>query len=74
MSTSPRIAAVNAASFSLLMPTSSGLALGWGFQLQQPLVVAALALIMLAVGLNLSGLFQIGAGITGVGQSLTEKK
>ena len=36
-------------------------------------VVAALALIMLAVGLNLSGLFQIGAGISGVGQSLTEK-
>ncbi|MCB1564745.1 MAG: protein-disulfide reductase DsbD [Xanthomonadales bacterium] len=53
---------------------AAGLALGWGFQLQQPLVVAALALIMLAVGLNLSGLFQIGAGITGVGQSLTEKK
>ncbi|MCB1559898.1 MAG: protein-disulfide reductase DsbD [Xanthomonadales bacterium] len=52
---------------------AAGLALGWGFQLQQPLVVAALALIMLAVGLNLSGLFQIGAGISGVGQSLTEK-
>ncbi|MEZ5484074.1 MAG: protein-disulfide reductase DsbD [Lysobacteraceae bacterium] len=53
---------------------TAGLALGWGFQLQQPLVVAALALVMLAVGLNLSGLFQIGAGISGVGQSLTEKK
>lgn len=50
----------------------AGLALGWGFQLQQPVVVAVLALIMLAVGLSLSGVFQIGAGLAGVGQKLTE--
>jgi thiol:disulfide interchange protein len=50
----------------------AGLALGWGFQLQQPIVVALLALIMLAVGLSLSGVFQIGAGMAGVGQKLTE--
>ncbi|MGH8051110.1 MAG: protein-disulfide reductase DsbD family protein [Arenimonas sp.] len=50
----------------------AGLALGWGFQLQQPVVVAVLALIMLAVGLSLSGVFQIGAGFAGVGQKLTE--
>jgi thiol:disulfide interchange protein DsbD len=47
-----------------------GQALGWGFQLQQPLVVAALVYVMLAVGLSLSGLFQIGAGLSGAGQSL----
>ena len=52
----------------------AGLALGWGFQLQQPVVVAALALIMLAVGLSLSGVFQIGAGLAGIGQKLTESK
>ncbi|MEO6172895.1 MAG: protein-disulfide reductase DsbD [Arenimonas sp.] len=52
----------------------AGLALGWGFQLQQPVVVAILALIMLAVGLSLSGVFQIGAGLAGVGQKLTESK
>ncbi len=51
----------------------AGTALGWGFQLQQPLVVAALAYLMLAVGLALSGVYQFGAGIAGVGQSLTEK-
>lgn len=52
----------------------AGLALGWGFQLQQPVVVAVLALVMLAVGLSLSGVFQIGAGLAGVGQKLTENE
>jgi thiol:disulfide interchange protein DsbD len=51
----------------------AGLALGWGFQLQQPLVIAALAYLMLAIGLSLSGVFQFGAGVAGVGQKLTEK-
>jgi len=51
----------------------AGLALGWGFQLQQPVVVAGLALLMFAIGLSLSGLFQIGAGFAGIGQKLTEK-
>lgn len=50
----------------------AGLALGWGFQLQQPVVVAVLSLIMLAVGLSLSGVFQMGASLAGVGQKLTE--
>jgi thiol:disulfide interchange protein len=50
----------------------AGLALGWGFQLQQAPIVAVLALIMFAVGLSLSGVFQIGAGLAGVGQKLTE--
>jgi thiol:disulfide interchange protein DsbD len=51
----------------------AGLALGWGFQLQQPLVIAVLAYLMLAVGLALSGVYQFGAGVAGVGQHLTEK-
>ena len=51
----------------------AGLALGWGFQLQQPLVVAALAYLMLAIGLSLSGVYQFGAGVAGVGQHLAEK-
>jgi thiol:disulfide interchange protein len=52
----------------------AGLALGWGFQLQQPWVVGLLAYVMFAVGLSLSGVFQIGAGLAGVGQSLTERR
>jgi thiol:disulfide interchange protein DsbD len=63
-------AAVGALAMTL---RKAGLALGWGFQLQQPVVVAALALVMFAIGLSLSGVFQIGAGFAGIGQKLTEK-
>ena len=41
----------------------AGLALGWGFQLQQPLVLAALALVMFALGLSLSGLWHASVGL-----------
>tara|TARA_R110002124_G_scaffold65499_2_gene179100 strand:+ start:8744 stop:10891 length:2148 start_codon:yes stop_codon:yes gene_type:complete len=44
-----------------------GESVGWGFQLQSPAVIAGLALLMLAVGLNLSGVFHVGAGLQGVG-------
>ncbi|MGN6208893.1 thioredoxin family protein [Asticcacaulis sp.] len=36
---------------------------GWGFQLQSPYVTSALSLLMLMVGLNLSGLFEIGGSL-----------
>ena len=49
---------------------TAGLALGWGFQLQQPGFVAVLIYVLLAVGLSLSGVFTIGAGLAGVGQNL----
>jgi thiol:disulfide interchange protein DsbD len=52
----------------------AGAAIGWGFQLQQPVVVAALALLMFAVGLNLSGLYEIGGGsFGGAGEKLTRR-
>ncbi len=41
----------------------AGLALGWGFQLQQPLVLAGLALVMFALGLSLSGLWHANIGL-----------
>ncbi len=52
---------------------AAGQADRWGFWLQEPGIVAALAYLMFAIGLSLSGLFQIGAGVVGVGQKLTEK-
>ncbi|MEN5228472.1 protein-disulfide reductase DsbD family protein [Brevundimonas naejangsanensis] len=52
---------------ALLALRAGGQALGWGFQLQSPGVVAALALLMLAVALNLSGVFHIGTGLQGAG-------
>jgi len=51
----------------LLTLRAAGEAVGWGFQLQSPPVTAALALLMLAVALNLSGVFHIGAGLQGAG-------
>lgn len=50
-----------------------GLALGWGFQLQQPVIVAVLAYVMFALGLSMSGVFNIGVGLTGAGQNLTAR-
>ncbi|HEY0600864.1 protein-disulfide reductase DsbD family protein [Brevundimonas sp.] len=51
----------------LLALRAAGQAAGWGFQLQSPAVIAGLAMLMLAVGLNLSGVFHVGAGLQGVG-------
>ena len=51
----------------ILALRAAGQAAGWGFQLQSPTVTAGLALLMLAVGLNLSGVFHVGAGLQGVG-------
>lgn len=48
---------------ALLVLRAAGQAVGWGFQLQSPPVVASLALLSLAVGLNLSGVYHLGAGI-----------
>ncbi len=39
---------------------SAGEQLGWGFQLQSPAVVAALAALFAVLGLNLAGLFEFG--------------
>ena len=39
---------------------SAGEQLGWGFQLQAPAVVAALAVLFTVMGLNLAGLFEFG--------------
>jgi thiol:disulfide interchange protein len=52
---------------------AAGEALGWGFQLQQPIFVALLVYVMLAIGLSLSGVFTLGAGVAGLGQNLTQK-
>lgn len=40
---------------------AAGEQLGWGFQLQSPLVVAALAALFTLIALNLSGVFEFGA-------------
>lgn len=42
---------------------AGGAAIGWGFQLQSPIVIASLCLVMLASALNLAGLFEVGASL-----------
>uniref|UniRef100_UPI002FCC23EE protein-disulfide reductase DsbD family protein n=1 Tax=Phenylobacterium sp. TaxID=1871053 RepID=UPI002FCC23EE len=54
----------------LIALRAGGEAVGWGFQLQSPPVVAGLALLMLAVALNLSGVFEVGTSLQGAGSSL----
>src|ERR1700723_648503 len=56
----------------LLALRAGGEQLGWGFQLQSPLFVTLLVYLLLAVGLNLSGVFEVGGGLAGVGDSLTQ--
>ena len=45
----------------LLGLRAAGEQLGWGFQLQSPGVVAALAVLCTLIGLNLAGLFEFGS-------------
>jgi len=52
----------------------AGLALGWGFQLQQPLVVALLGLVVFAFGLSLSGLWYANIGIGQRGSALLQRQ
>jgi len=44
----------------MLALRAAGQQLGWGFQLQSPLVVAALAALFTVIGLNLAGVFEFG--------------
>ena len=46
--------------------------LGWGFQLQEPVFVFALAVFLLIFAMSLSGVFEIGMSMTGVGAKLTQ--
>ncbi|AXU98190.1 MAG TPA: cytochrome C biogenesis protein [Erwinia persicina] len=52
----------------LLLARAGGSAVGWGFQLQSPLVIALLILVMLASALNLFGLFEVGLAAQRVGE------
>lgn len=58
---------------ALIASKAAGHALGWGFQLQSPAVTAFLTLLTLAVALNLSGVFEAGLSLQGVGAGLQRK-
>lgn len=54
----------------LIVLKASGMHIGWGFQFQSPLFVLAVAYLIFAVGLSLSGVFSIGGSVAGIGSSL----
>ena len=47
--------------------------LGWGFQLQEPAFVFLLAVFLLIFAMSLSGVFEIGLSMIGVGSKLSRK-
>lgn len=52
----------------LLALRAGGTAVGWGFQLQSPLVIAVLALTVLGAALNLLGVFEVGLSLQRAGE------
>lgn len=52
---------------------SLGSSVGWGFQLQSPPLVIALAVVMVLIGLNLIGAFEIGGSVVGLGDGLASR-
>jgi thiol:disulfide interchange protein DsbD len=60
-------------SFAVLGMVIIALKTAWGAHLQNPLVVAVLALVMLAVALSMSGVVQFGASLGNTGSSLASR-
>ncbi len=58
----------------LLALRAAGEAAGFGFQMQYPPMVAAFALLLFLIGLNLLGVFEFGASLMGVGGNLADRK
>lgn len=54
----------------LIALRAGGEQIGWGFQFQSPVFVLATAWLMLALGLNLSGVYAVGGSLAGVGDRL----
>ncbi|HJQ39271.1 MAG TPA: protein-disulfide reductase DsbD domain-containing protein [Thermoanaerobaculia bacterium] len=51
----------------LLALRAAGKEIGWGFQLQSPGIVAAMAFLLFGLGLSLAGLVEIGTPLTRIG-------
>jgi len=58
----------------LLTLQASGAAIGWGFQLQQPWIVAILIFVFFVMGLSMSGVVEFGTSLMGIGGNLQEQE
>jgi thiol:disulfide interchange protein/DsbC/DsbD-like thiol-disulfide interchange protein len=56
----------------LMILRAGGAEIGWGFQLQNPVVVTLLAWLLFVIGLNFSGLFEISGALGNFGNKLTQ--
>jgi thiol:disulfide interchange protein DsbD len=57
---------------TLILLRALGSKIGWGFQLQSPIFIAAMALLILAIALNLAGIFKVNA-LQNIGNSLAAR-
>lgn len=57
----------------LIVLKGGGAQIGWGFQLQSPAFVAAMAVILFLLGLSLAGWFSFGASVMGWGSGLASR-
>lgn len=58
---------------TLLALRAGGEEIGWGFQLQSPLITSGIALLFFWLGLNFLGTFEIGQSLTYLGATKTSK-
>ncbi|MBV8037397.1 thioredoxin family protein [Roseateles sp.] len=58
----------------LIALRAGGQQVGWGFQFHSPVFVLVVAYLLFLVGLNLSGLFEIGGSFTGIGSGLAARQ
>jgi thiol:disulfide interchange protein DsbD len=58
----------------LIALRAGGQQVGWGFQFHSPVFVLVVAYLLFIVGLNLSGLFDIGGSFTGIGSGLAARQ
>lgn len=58
----------------MLVLRAGGEAIGWGFQLQSPWLVAALAYLFFVMGLSLSGVTELGSSLMGIGGHLNNSR
>jgi thiol:disulfide interchange protein DsbD len=65
------IATFLAIGLAILGLRGAGHAVGWGTQLQQPVIVAVLACVLFAVGLSMSGVVSFGSRLGSLGGGLT---
>ena len=57
----------------LILLRQGGSELGWGYQLQDPIVICSLLALFLLLGLNMFGVFEIGVGLVGVDEKVKGK-